>query len=87
MFCNYLFILFYSSNSTFDQLPGSAVGILGLGEKSCNPTCIDPVYNSVRDSISYASNVFTICFGHKDGILAIGKNDRKFYVFLNFYIL
>lgn len=69
-----------NSNSTFDDLPGTAVGILGLGEKACNPTCIDPIYNTVRDSVSYASNVFTMCFGHRGGILAMGKNDHKYYV-------
>lgn len=69
-----------NSNSTFDDLPGTSLGVLGLGEKACNPTCIDPIYNTVRDSIPHASNVFTMCFGHKNGILAMGKNDHKYYV-------
>lgn len=73
------------SNSTFADLPDNAVGVLGLGEKSCNPTCIDPIYNSIRDSITWATDVFSICFGQKEGVLSFGIVDRKFQVFLSFW--
>ena len=66
------------SNSTFEDLPDPALGVLGLGEKACNPTCIDPIYNSIHDSITWADNLFTMCFGLSTGILAIGTYDRRF---------
>ena len=66
-------------NSTFaEDLPENAVGVLGLGEKSCNPTCVDPLYTSIHKGISWADNVFTMCFGRKDGYLVIGTVDRRF---------
>lgn len=52
-----------------------------MGEKACNPTCIDPIYNSIHESITWASDLFTLCFGYTTGILAIGSNDRRFQVF------
>ena len=66
------------SNSTFEDLPDPALGVLGLGEKACNPTCIDPIYNSIHDSLTWADNLFTMCFGLSTGILAIGTYDRRF---------
>lgn len=71
----------FHRNSTFESIPGTAVGILGMGEKACNPTCIDPIYNSIHESITWASDVFTLCFGYTTGVLAIGSNDRRFQVF------
>ena len=47
----------FPRNSTFDQIPGTAVGILGMGEKACNPTCIDPIYTSIHESITWASDL------------------------------
>lgn len=41
-----LFPLDYS-NSTFSSLPSNIVGILGLSEESCNPTCVPPIYHSI----------------------------------------
>ena len=77
MKCCILFLII--SNSTFeDALPDKAVGVLGLGEKSCNPTCIDPIYTSIHKGISWADNVFTMCFGQRDGYLVIGTVDRRF---------
>lgn len=66
------------SNSTFEDLPDPATGVLGLGEKACNPTCIDPIYNSIHESITWADDLFTMCFGIKYGVLAIGSYDRRF---------
>ena len=56
------------------------MGVLGLGEKSCNPTCIDPIYNSIRDSLPWATDVFTMCFGLKEGVLSFGMVNPKFQV-------
>lgn len=66
------------SNSTFDDLPDTAVGVLGLGEKACNPTCIDPIYSSLHSEVTWADNLFTLCFGRTEGILTIGTYDRRF---------
>ena len=70
---------FIPSNSTFeDDLPDRAVGVLGLGERACNPTCMDPLYTSIHKGISWADNVFSMCFGRKEGYLVIGTLDRRF---------
>ena len=74
-----MIIIIIISNSTFeDDLPDVAVGVLGLGEKSCNPTCVDPIYTSIHKGISWADNVFTMCFGRNSGYLVIGTVDRRF---------
>lgn len=39
-------------DSEFTKLPGDNVGILGIGEKSCNPTCVPPIYHDIMRSIN-----------------------------------
>ena len=54
------------------------MGVLGLGEKACNPTCIDPIYSSIHAEVTWAEDLFTMCFGRSEGILTIGTYDRRF---------
>lgn len=38
-------------DSEFAKLPGENVGILGIGEKSCNPTCVAPIYHDIMKAV------------------------------------
>ena len=39
-------------DASWADLPSDLNGILGLGERSCNPTCIPPFYRSAVDRAS-----------------------------------
>lgn len=50
--CSVLFFLsIHNSDSKWVSLPGENVGILGIGEMSCNPTCVPPIYHDVMKSL------------------------------------
>ena len=36
-------------DASWSSLPSGLNGIIGLGERSCNPTCIPPFYHSATD--------------------------------------
>ena len=52
MFSISLFAIVLSfSDSKFSEIPGANVGILGISEMSCNPTCLPPIYHDINRSI------------------------------------
>lgn len=34
-------------DASWSSLPSAVNGIIGLGEESCNPTCLHPFYHSI----------------------------------------
>ena len=36
-------------DASWASLPSSVDGIIGLGEESCNPTCLHPFYHSILE--------------------------------------
>ncbi|KAK8815002.1 hypothetical protein WA556_007039 [Blastocystis sp. ATCC 50177/Nand II] len=70
----YLVDVFESSS-----LPGQLEGILGLGEASCNPTCMPPIYQSIlaaeHGSYKKEDMRFSVCFGRTAGKLYFDAYD------------
>ena len=63
------------------------MGILGIGEMSCNPTCVPPIYHDVMKSLHpdcfsprflsrrYGDMKVSLCFGRHEGLLTFGNYD------------
>ncbi|KAK8828253.1 hypothetical protein WA538_002765 [Blastocystis sp. DL] len=66
-------------DSKWTSLPGANVGILGIGEMSCNPTCVPPIYHDVMKSLhpDYTEKDMkvSLCFGRHEGLLTFGNYD------------
>lgn len=75
--------------SESSSLPGQLEGILGLGEASCNPTCMPPIYQSIlaaehgscilvppRSHADKKEDMrFSVCFGRTAGKLYFDAYD------------
>ena len=89
------FLLLTFSETSFSSLPGQTVGILGLSEESCNPTCVPPVYHSILQSVNPSCTFLEIhflkldkkedmkvslCFGKTVGKLGFGDTSTALNV-------
>lgn len=56
-------------------------GILGMAYKSlaCNPTCVEPLFDTLVDTGRVSRNVFSMCTGEEGGTLTLGGNDPNQY--------
>ena len=77
--------------SDSSSLPGQLEGILGLGEASCNPTCMPPIYQSILAAEHGSCSLvpprsrtdkkedmrFSVCFGRTAGKLYFDAYDPR----------
>lgn len=56
-------------------------GILGMAYKSlaCNPTCVEPLFDTLVDTGRVGRNVFSMCTGREGGTMTLGGNDPNQY--------
>lgn len=81
-------------DASWASLPSAVNGIIGLGEESCNPTCLHPFYHSILEKeiedcpafflLSRADNEekmqLSVCFGTSKGLLTLGKTAENLRV-------
>ena len=87
----YLHLPLVIRSDVSSALPGQLEGILGLGEASCNPTCMPPIYQSVL-AAEHGSCIlspiclhadqkedmrFSVCFGRTAGKLYFDAYDSR----------
>lgn len=82
-------------DASWASLPSSINGIIGLGEESCNPTCLHPFYHSILEKeiedcalflFSYLRSddeekmQLSVCFGSSKGLLTLGSTAESLRV-------